>query len=118
MKDKGAVVYYRISPKRKEYIGECFFKFDYNSECVVQIRFKASDERGRGKSNNIGIYMIARITFLSNYFAPGYIEPSNKKEFDKKFTTILNLLHTLLINKNNSLKQLKLWLKKTRWNTT
>lgn len=89
------VSYFRITEKHKQYKGECFFKFDIHSEDVLVVRFIKSTEQGKGRANSIGVYLIARLTFLSNYLTMNYVEPSSKKEFDKKFTTILKLLHTV-----------------------
>jgi len=87
------ITYYKVTPKKEHFCGTRFFKFDLDSESVLQVCFKPSFEIRRGKSNNLGAYVISRMTFLSNWFAMNYVEPITKKEFDEKYNEIFKLLN-------------------------
>lgn len=85
--------YYVIDKARMDYKGARFFRF--NMECldVCQVCLSAGEIR-RGRSNNIGITMICRLSFFANYLAMGYAVPCEKKVFDKAFAICLKLIET------------------------
>lgn len=87
MKDE----YYRVIKDRQDYKGEKYFRFNPASEKVVQICFNMGDIK-KGRTNSFGVYMIHRLTFLSNYYAYRYVESISKKLFDSKFQEIIKML--------------------------
>lgn len=83
--------YFKIRKERRDYLGERYFKFNYNSEKVVQVCLNPGDVK-KGKSNTFGVYIIHRMTLASNYLAPNYIEACSKKEYEKQFKKAIKLL--------------------------
>lgn len=86
MKNKIQFQYFKIKKDRQEYKGERYFKFSYECQSVTQIVIHTGEEK-KGKNNTIGVYLINKMTFISNYMH-FYVEPSTKKEFEKNFGTI------------------------------
>ncbi len=87
--------YYEIRPDRKEYAGERYFKVQYDSETVLQVCFKPSPVMRRGRSNMIGLYVIDRMTFVTNYYGMDYVRPCNQKKFYDKCSEIVKMLLTI-----------------------
>jgi hypothetical protein len=83
MKDK----FYKIKKDRVDYKGQRFFRFNPASEKTLQVVVFPGDEK-KGKSNCVGVYMIHRMTFLSNYFMY-YCDPCSKAEFEKQFNKVI-----------------------------
>lgn len=83
--------YFKINPTRHEYLGERYFRFDPDSEKVVQVCLTVGEVK-KGKSNTFGIYLIGRMTFFSNYYAMNYAIECTKKEYDKHFNKVLFML--------------------------
>ena len=72
--------YYAIKIEKREYKGIRLFKFDPFKDHVLQICVEAGKTK-KGKSNTVGIYEIARTTFITNYLTSCVIE-IKKEEFD------------------------------------
>ena len=83
--------YFKVKKERIEYLGERYFKFNYNTEKVIQVCLTVGDVK-KGKSNTYGVYLIHRMTFFSNYLATSYIEPCTKNEYEKQFNKVFNML--------------------------
>lgn len=83
--------YFKVKADRVEYLGERYFKFDVQSEKVVQVCMSVGDVK-KGKSNTFGTYLIHRMTFLTNYMAMGYVEAITKKQYDKMFNRCYDFL--------------------------
>ena len=83
--------YLKIRPERRDYLGERYFRFNFDNDKVVQVCASTGDTK-RGKSNTIGIYAIAKLTFYSNYLSLNYVEVCSKKDFEKKFEEAVNFL--------------------------
>lgn len=83
--------YFKIRQSRVEYLGERYFKFNNDSEKVVQVCITCGDVK-KGKSNTFGVYLISKMTLFSNYMAPQYVEPVSKKEYEKQFKKVVKYL--------------------------
>lgn len=83
--------YFRIKDERKDYLGDRYFRMNLTSDTVTTIHMGGVDTK-RGKSNNIGVYFISKMTFVSNYMAMNYIEPITKNEWNKHFEKIVKML--------------------------
>jgi len=83
--------YFKVKKERTEYLGERYFKFNFNTEKAVQVCITCGDVK-KGKSNTFGVYLICKMTLFSNYLAPSYIEPCTKKEFNKQFDRVVKML--------------------------
>jgi hypothetical protein len=87
---KSSDIYFRIKKERKEYLGDRYFRMNYDFEKVIQVCFTCGDSK-KGKSNTVGIYCINKLTFMSNYFMY-YVEPCTKAQYDKAFDNIIKIL--------------------------
>jgi hypothetical protein len=84
--------FYKTRKERREYHGERYFQLAFDSETVLQVCVSPSTEMRRGRSNNIGVYIISRLTFVSNYFAMDYVEPCTRKVFVSQYNKITEML--------------------------
>lgn len=82
--------YYKIVEKHKEYKGERYFKFNPYKEHILQVCV-SSGKNKKGKSNTVGIYEIARTTFISNYLNL-FVEKTTKDDFDNNLNDLYNKL--------------------------
>lgn len=85
------VKYYKVCDERKEYKGDRYFKFDTVTGKVVQIVF-CNGEIKKGKGNTIGVYLIDKVTFFTNYLAFNYVDETTKGIFQKKFNQVIEIL--------------------------
>jgi hypothetical protein len=83
--------YFQIKKDKQEYAGERYFQMSFDSDTVLQICAKSSPQLRKGRANNMGVYLINRLTLLSNYFS--YIEPCTKRKFESEFDKMINLLN-------------------------
>jgi len=83
--------FYKTIPSRHEYIGERYFRFNNNSEKVVQVCTFTGDVK-KGKSNTFGVYLIHKMTFLCNYLAVGYCEQITEAQYKKQFKKVIKNL--------------------------
>lgn len=90
MNDK-MTIYYMVRKEKQEYFGERYFAYSWDADKVIQVCIQRGDTK-RGKTNAIGIYMISRITMLSNYQAMNYLMPITKKVYETKFNTVVEML--------------------------
>lgn len=79
------------SDHRREYVGLRYFAHSIHTNDVIQVVVSTGDSR-RGKSNCIGVYVISRTSFFSNYFGPGYVIPCDKKTYLKAFDKITEII--------------------------
>ena len=79
--------YFRVTKKWRHYKGERYFRFDPYKDHVLQVCV-GQGQKKKGRSNTIGLYEIARVTFLSNYFGMNMVESIPKSEFKKMFNKI------------------------------
>lgn len=86
-----AIQYYKVVSARHQYLGDRYFRYDYDSEICTQICKTVGDIK-KGKSNTYGIYLISKLTFFGNYLGPGYIMPIPKSEFTKHFNEVFEAL--------------------------
>ncbi len=84
------IQYFKIKKERHDYLGERFFKVDYDSDKVVQVCLSPGDVK-KGKSNTLGVYAICKLTFFTNY-AGRYVDKCTAKEYKKQFKKAVNLL--------------------------
>jgi len=84
--------FYKIKKERKEYLGERYFQVSFDSDTVLQVCINPSMEMRRGRTNNIGIYLISRLTFVSNYYGMNYVEPCTAKEFNMRYDAMVKML--------------------------
>ena len=83
--------YFKIRKERQDWLGVRYFKFRWDEEKVVQVCLFTGEVK-KGKSNTFGVYLINRLTMLSNYYSPNYIEPCSKKEYEKMFNQVVKCL--------------------------
>lgn len=88
------IEYYKIIKPRYEYLGIRYFKVDLRSESVIQI-VELPGEPKKGRANALGIYLIARNTFISNYYSVGYAERCTKDQYNKAFQRTIKILLTV-----------------------
>jgi hypothetical protein len=84
--------YFKIKNEKKEYFGEKYDRVSFDSDSVLCISFSILTNTRRGHHNSIGVYVISRQSFATNYFSMDYLTACNKKEFDNKFDKIVRLL--------------------------
>ena len=84
--------YFQVRKEKREYLGERYFRFNWDAEKVVQVCLNNGSEFRRGKTNTIGVYLIHKMTLMSNYMAMNYVEPVTKAKFDKKFMEAVRML--------------------------
>lgn len=85
------IQYFKVREQRHEYLGERYFKLNMYDEKVVQVCLTVGDIK-KGKSNTFGVYLISKLTLVSNYMAQNYIEPCSKKEYEKQFKKVVGML--------------------------
>lgn len=83
--------FFRVKADRQEYLGERYFRYNVISEKVIQVCLGVGQIK-KGKSNNIGIYMIHKMSFVSNYLSMNYVEIIPKKTYDKMFSKASDML--------------------------
>ncbi len=86
-----SVEYYKTSENRWDYLGLRYFKFNNISDNTVQVCVTTGDVK-KGKSNTFGVYLIAKMTFLTNYYMQPYVEKCSKREYEKAFKKVIELL--------------------------
>lgn len=87
--------YFAIRAERYDWLGERAFKYNHVEDKVVQVTINPGPEHGRGKKSMIGVYLLGKLTFLSNYLAMNYVEPISKKEYEKKFDAAIKILRNM-----------------------
>lgn len=97
---KGTIRYYKVVKDKQGFLGQRYFAFSKKEHSVMQVCIENGDNN-RGKSNCAGLYLIGRLTFLSNYLAMNYVELTTKKEYTEKFNEIVNKFSTVLIDNKN-----------------
>lgn len=85
------VQYFKVTAARFQYLGERYFRYDFQSDICTQICKTVGDIK-KGKSNTFGIYLINKVTFFGNYLGPGYLQPISKAEFTKQFDQVVEAL--------------------------
>ncbi len=83
--------YFKTKPERYQYLGNRYFRIHFNHDTALQVCLSSGDVK-KGKANNFGTYLIAKMTFFSNYLAQCYVEPCTKREFDSKFNLMIKML--------------------------
>lgn len=73
--------YFKIAKPHEEYHGRRYFRITVTQFEVLQIVLSPGSESRRGRSNNMGMYLISQSTFYSNYLPYGYAVPCTEKEF-------------------------------------
>lgn len=83
--------FYKVVKERQEYKGVRYFRFDGISEKVVQVTVNSGEQK-KGRPAMFGVGLIARMSFLTNYLAMGYVEKCSKKEYETKFDFVVSML--------------------------
>ncbi len=83
--------YFKTKPERYEYLGNRYFRVCYDHDSVLQVCLSSGDVK-KGKANNFGTYLIAKMTFFSNYLAQSYVEPCTQRQFEKQFNLMIKML--------------------------
>lgn len=83
--------YYRTPYEKWDYVGSRYFKYLPGEDHVVQVVSTSGDAK-KGKSNTVGVYLIGRITFVTNYLTYARVELCSKKEYEKAFETVFGYL--------------------------
>ncbi len=82
-------IYYKYTGFR----GERYFRMTASSLKVLQICINnGENENLRGRGNNIGIYLIDRMTMISNYMNGKGLIPITRTKFEKAKKRMLKLL--------------------------
>lgn len=84
--------YYKVVERKSEYYGDRFFKTSPLNDTVVQICLNPGPNYNRGKNVCIGVYLIGRQTFVSNYFLMSVVESCAKEEFEAQFEMAMKIL--------------------------
>ena len=84
--------YLRIKKAKLDYLGERYFRLSFDSDLVLQVCISSGIDRRRGKGNTIGVYLISRMTLLSNYIGTSYVEPITKRQFETQFDKVVKWL--------------------------
>lgn len=71
--------------------GVRMFRVNDRTDTAITIVLQPGEIR-RGRSNNLGIYHIDRMSIFSNYGYGNYLQSCDKKAWDKGFKLILKLL--------------------------
>jgi hypothetical protein len=83
--------YFKIVSNKREWLGVRYFRFNMNSDKTIQVCTSVGETK-KGKSNTFGVYLISRLTFMTNYYSMGYVEVITKREFDKQFKNVIDML--------------------------
>lgn len=83
--------YYKVVAGKTDWLGIRFFRFNPNCDHTVQAVLFEGDVK-KGRSNSFGVYLISRVTFLTNYMAMGYVQPCLKAEYNRSFDKIIGFL--------------------------
>lgn len=83
--------YYKIQAKYRQYKGERYFRFEINSDHVIQVCVSEGEIK-KGKGHSMGVVIIHANTLLSNYMAPGYLETCSKNKYERAFNKTVKLL--------------------------
>ena len=81
---------YYTTVTRESYIGKRYFKVDWKNDEVVQVVLNGGDYK-KGKGNQVGIYVVSRVTFIGNYLGR-FVEPCTKAEYIKGFKKVVEYL--------------------------
>ena len=84
--------FYRTKTDMARYLGERYFRFSPHEEKVLQICMGPGEVGGKGKGHNIGVYLISKQSFATNYLAMNQLENISKTIFENRRKQILNLL--------------------------
>jgi len=95
-------VFMKVRKERQEYFGNRYFRYSYDSQTVVQVCVSVGETVKKGKANNIGIYVIHKMTLFGNYLAMNYTEPCSKKEYETKFNEVVKMLLLYIFKLTNS----------------
>lgn len=71
--------------------GVRMFRVNDRTDTAITIVLQPGEIR-RGRSSNIGIYAIDRMTIFSNYGYGNYLKDADKKAWDKAFKLVLKLI--------------------------
>lgn len=85
-------VYFKVIKDKNDYLGERYFKINWYTDRCVQVCVKNGSVRRRGKGNQIGVYMIGKLTILSNYLGMNYLEPTTKRQFQNKLDHVIKMI--------------------------
>lgn len=86
-----AVQYFKVTAARFPYLGERYFRYDFQAEICTQICKTVGDIK-KGKSNTYGVYLINKVTFFGNYLGPGYLQLISKAEYTKHYNEVMEAL--------------------------
>lgn len=83
--------YFKIKKERQNWLGIRFFRVNYIEGNVVQVCVAPGEER-RGRGNMLGICVLSKITFFSNYLSMIYVQPCTRAEYNKQFEKVVKIL--------------------------
>lgn len=84
--------FYKVKPDKQAWLGNRYFRFNFETEKVTQVCINVGESVKKGKSNTIGIYFIHKTTLMCNYMSMNYLIPASKSEFKKKFDMVVKML--------------------------
>ncbi len=71
--------------------GVRMFRVNDRTDTAIQIVLNAGEVK-KGRGNNIGIYVVDRMTIFSNYGYGNYLKPTDKKSWDKAFKLVIKMI--------------------------
>lgn len=71
--------------------GVRMFRVNDRTDTAIQIVLNAGEMK-RGRGNNIGIFVVDRMTIFSNYGYGSYLQSTDKKSWDKGFKLVIKMM--------------------------
>lgn len=85
--------FFRVKESKREYFGNRWFRYNSDDDKVIQICIMPGDMVVKsGKHSSIGIYVMGKLSFMSNYYAMGYVDVISKEEYESAFNKIFTIL--------------------------
>lgn len=90
VKSKTKYQYFKITKEREQYKGQRYFRMNFDDEYVTQVCLLTGEPK-RGIGASIGMYLITKLTFFSNYLN-FYVEPTTKAQWDNAVKKVNDIL--------------------------
>lgn len=84
--------FFRVVPQYVSFKGDKFFKWDVKSGKVTQVCLSGAKSKRGHKHNTVGLHLIDKMTFFSNYLSGDFVEKAAKEDYETKFKEIVNIL--------------------------
>lgn len=94
--------FFTIRDEKSEWLGDRSFRYNHVEGKVVHVCINPGPEHGKGKHHCIGINLLGKQTFLSNYLATNYVRLITKAEYEAKVQDCLKILLSSAVEDKNS----------------